>query len=108
MRISDWSSDVCSSDLHVVWSDAALDSATVRRLHALLDYGGPVVDAAKAAADELILRVVPRFGTVSPWASKATDIAHNCGLALVRRVERGVRYVLTVDTGLMEIGRAHV
>jgi phosphoribosylformylglycinamidine synthase len=33
----------------------------------------------------------PRFGTVSPWASKATDIAHNCGLA-VRRVERVVEY----------------
>jgi phosphoribosylformylglycinamidine synthase len=35
--------------------------------------------------------VTPRLGTVSPWASKATDIAHNCGLAM-RRVERVVEY----------------
>jgi len=41
------------------------------------------------------LLVVPRLGTVSPWASKATDIAHNCGLTMVRRIERGIRYELT-------------
>ena len=44
--------------------------------------------------------VTPRFGTVSPWASKATDIAHNCGLA-VRRVERVVEYRLTLRSGLL-------
>jgi phosphoribosylformylglycinamidine synthase len=35
------------------------------------------------------LLVVPRLGTISPWSSKATDIARNCGLAKVRRIERG-------------------
>ena len=35
---------------------------------------------------------MPRFGTVSPWSSKATDIAHVCGLAAVRRIERGVAW----------------
>ena len=40
--------------------------------------------------------VVPRFGTISPWSSKATDILHNCGLEKVRRVERGIAYF--VDT----------
>ena len=39
-----------------------------------------------------MLLVVPRFGTVSPWSSKATDIAHVCGLADVVRIERGVAY----------------
>ena len=39
--------------------------------------------------------VVPRLGTVSPWASKATDIIHNCGLNQVLRVERGTLYELT-------------
>ncbi|MCA2978093.1 MAG: phosphoribosylformylglycinamidine synthase, partial [Myxococcaceae bacterium] len=39
--------------------------------------------------------VVPRLGTRSPWSSKATDIAHSCGLGFVRRVERGVRWALT-------------
>ncbi|NLC36926.1 MAG: phosphoribosylformylglycinamidine synthase, partial [Alcaligenaceae bacterium] len=38
---------------------------------------------------------------VSPWASKATDIAHNCGLSAVRRIERGVRYTLTPERGLL-------
>jgi phosphoribosylformylglycinamidine synthase len=40
------------------------------------------------------LLVVPRLGTVSPWSSKATDIAHSCGLARVKRIERGILYVI--------------
>jgi phosphoribosylformylglycinamidine synthase len=36
--------------------------------------------------------VVPRMGTISPWSSKATDIAKNCGLKNVKRIERGVAY----------------
>ncbi|UMP84391.1 hypothetical protein MJ563_20550 [Klebsiella pneumoniae] len=36
--------------------------------------------------------MTPRPGTISPWSSKATDIAHNCGLAQVVRLERGVAY----------------
>lgn len=40
--------------------------------------------------------VIPRFGTISPWCSKATDIAHNCGLAGIRRIERGTVYGLDV------------
>jgi phosphoribosylformylglycinamidine synthase len=38
--------------------------------------------------------VVPRLGTISPWSSKATDIAHICGLQRVRRIERGINYVV--------------
>ena len=38
--------------------------------------------------------VVPRLGTISPWASKATDIARNCGFAFVHRIERGVIYAI--------------
>ena len=40
------------------------------------------------------LIVVPRLGTISPWSSKATDIAHVCGLTKVRRIERGISYVV--------------
>ncbi|MGB8971395.1 MAG: phosphoribosylformylglycinamidine synthase, partial [Pseudomonas capeferrum] len=36
--------------------------------------------------------VVPRLGTISPWASKASDIAHNCGLQSIQRLERGIAY----------------
>ncbi|HFD91864.1 MAG TPA: phosphoribosylformylglycinamidine synthase, partial [Gammaproteobacteria bacterium] len=44
--------------------------------------------------------VVPRFGTISPWSSKATDIAHICGLSSVRRIERGVAYSLALAEGV--------
>jgi phosphoribosylformylglycinamidine synthase len=43
--------------------------------------------------------VIPRLGTVSPWSSKATDIARNCGLAAVRRIERGIAYDISVKPG---------
>ena len=36
--------------------------------------------------------VTPRAGTISPWSSKATDIAHNCGLSMIERIERGIAY----------------
>ncbi len=42
----------------------------------------------------------PRAGTISPWSSKATDIAQVCGLASVRRIERAIRYDLTVSQRL--------
>lgn len=41
-----------------------------------------------------LLLVIPRFGTISPWSSKATDIAHNCGLTKVKRIERGTAYYI--------------
>ncbi len=44
------------------------------------------------AAPTLI--VIPRFGTISPWASKATDIAHTCGLTGIQRIERGTAFWL--------------
>ena len=45
-------------------------------------------------ADDNCLIVVPRLGTISPWSSKATDIAHNCGFTAVERIERGICYVI--------------
>lgn len=38
--------------------------------------------------------MLPRLGTISPWSSKATDIAHHCGLTMIERIERGVAYHL--------------
>ncbi|MDZ7922961.1 MAG: phosphoribosylformylglycinamidine synthase [Marinagarivorans sp.] len=57
----------------------------------LLTYG-PKADK-KSTSGHLIL-TVPRPGTISPWASKATDIAHNAGLIKVKRIERGIAYHL--------------
>ena len=47
---------------------------------------------------------MPRLGTVSPWASKATDIAHNCALA-VQRIERVTEYRLSLKRGLLGAGK---
>jgi len=77
-------------------SDAEPDEKLKTLLQALLRYG-PAYDGP---TDGVLIVVTPRLGTVSPWASKATDIAHNCGLAL-RRVERIVEYRVTLKAGLL-------
>ena len=82
--------------VHLVATEAPLDAHLADKLAALLTYGDPYA----GASDGVAIVVSPRFGTVSPWASKATDIAHNCGLA-VKRVERLVEYRLTLKNGLL-------
>ena len=74
---------------HFVEVERPLDEREQATLTRLLTYGP--LDASDAAADTSLL-VVPRLGTISPWSSKATDIAHNCALAAVRRIERGVAF----------------
>ena len=71
---------------HFVEVDAALGADGEKLLARLLQYGAP--PQAVKPGDTLYL-VVPRVGTISPWSSKATDIARNCGLAGLRRIERG-------------------
>ena len=68
----------------------------------LLTYG-PKAEI-KAAQGELFL-VLPRFGTISPWSSKATDIAHNCGLEVVKRLERGIAYYIQSSSPLSQLER---
>ncbi|MFD0667428.1 phosphoribosylformylglycinamidine synthase [Ramlibacter sp. MAHUQ-53] len=82
--------------VHLAAFDQAPEAAEVRRLADLLTYGDPYAGGAEG---ELIV-VTPRLGTVSPWASKATDIAHNCGLA-VHRLERIVEYRVQFKSGLL-------
>jgi len=70
-----------------------LTPAETALLRQLLTYGPRLPPQAHAQEGERLL-VVPRAGTISPWSSKATDIVHVCGLASVRRVERGIEYRL--------------
>ncbi|GHC15871.1 phosphoribosylformylglycinamidine synthase [Kushneria pakistanensis] len=70
------------------------ESRVLERLCALLE-ADEHTESVPAGA---LYLVVPRFGTVSPWSSKATDIAHNCGLHQVRRIEAGVAYFVETDT----------
>jgi len=82
--------------VHLVAADHAPSAGEAQRLAALLTYGEP----HRAGADGPLIVVTPRFGTVSPWASKATDIAHNCGIAL-KRVERITEYRISLKAGLL-------
>tara|TARA_R110000823_G_scaffold173354_8_gene305709 strand:- start:2542 stop:6540 length:3999 start_codon:yes stop_codon:yes gene_type:complete len=66
-------------------------------LDRLLTYG-PSVSAEEP--DGVLFLVVPRPGTLSPWSSKATDIARNCGLRQIRRIERGIAYYVKANRKL--------
>ncbi|SDS80778.1 phosphoribosylformylglycinamidine synthase [Pseudomonas oryzae] len=74
---------------HFAEVSSALDGDEEQVLARLLQYGPSV--PVQEPSGRLFL-VVPRFGTISPWSSKATDIAHNCGLAKIQRLERGIAY----------------
>ena len=78
--------------LHLVASESTLEADAHQVLTSLLTYGDPALPSGNDRLNWHLF-VSPRLGTVSPWASKATDIAHNCGLK-VRRIERLVEYRL--------------
>lgn len=83
--------DVCAEYLYFVDLDGDLPEAAQQTLEALLQYR-PKTLAATLKGQPLL--VVPRPGTISPWSSKATDIARNVGLTGIRRIERGIIYYL--------------
>ena len=70
---------------HFVKLNGPLSDEGRQQLAALLEER-PV----EAEVSGALFLVTPRIGTISPWSSKATDIAWNCGLAAVERIERGV------------------
>ncbi|MBA5638738.1 phosphoribosylformylglycinamidine synthase [Duganella sp. LX20W] len=89
--------------VHFIDAAAPLSADDSSRLGALLTYGEPAhADHADGAVEEFF--VIPRFGTISPWASKATDIVHNCGMAHIKRVERGVAYRIILKAGFLGTG----
>ena len=77
---------------HFIWNDGEPNATQVEILKKILTYGPKM--AEEAPVGELFL-VVPRPGTISPWASRATDIAKHCGLEGVQRIERGIAYYVT-------------
>jgi len=81
--------------VHWVWSDAPLAREALDKVEGLLRYG----DAYDGPDGGALIVVAPRLGTVSPWASKATDIAHNCGLP-IHRVERVTEFRISTKSGL--------
>ena len=81
---------------HFVSASRALSPAEHSILERILTYG----PAASAVSERgQLLLVVPRLGTISPWSSKATDIARQCGLAAVERIERGTAWRIVKSGG---------
>ena len=98
--VNDKIGHVSARFVHLVASEVAPDLELGAKLQSLLTYGEPATKAEKASNTVQII-VAPRLGTVSPWASKASDIAHNCGLA-VKRIERLTEYTIILKDGFFD------
>jgi len=104
-------SAISASYQHFVQLSGELAQQQTQMLQRLLDYGYTELSAGQPGqpywlgsypADTVIstLWVVPRTGTISPWSSKASEIAERCGLAAVKRIERGIAYHFAAATAL--------
>ncbi|CRG49045.1 phosphoribosylformylglycinamidine synthase [Yersinia wautersii] len=82
-------SDIYAEYVHFADVSAPLSADEHARLQRLLQYGPSLPEHPPAGR---LLLVTPRPGTISPWSSKATDIAHNCGLSQILRLERGLAF----------------
>ena len=81
---------------HFVALKVPLQPPQRKVLERILAYGPAPAEVSETGR---LFLVVPRLGTISPWASKATDIAHSCGLESVERIERGVAYYISTRKG---------
>ena len=89
-----------ASYYHFVSISSDLDEAELDHLSVILDYG-PTRHEMDVSGQHFL--VIPRPGTISPWSTKATDIARHCGLEKVQRIERGVVWhVSTTEHRLLE------
>ena len=89
-------SHIYAEFVHFAFCEPALSDAQQHTLKQILTYGPQAT--TEAATGELFL-VIPRIGTISPWASRATDIANNCGLVNVLRIERGIAFYISTQNG---------
>ncbi|MCI5763008.1 MAG: phosphoribosylformylglycinamidine synthase, partial [Actinobacillus porcinus] len=83
--------------MHFAHLSAALSVEETQELEELLHYG-PTLAQHEPKGECFV--VIPRVGTISSWSSKATDIAHNCGLEKVIRLERGLAFYFEFDRTL--------
>ncbi len=90
--------------MHFVDADT-LNGEELATLDKLLTYGPRIQVEAQTG---VLFLVVPRVGTISPWSSKATDIARNCGLEKVRRIERGIAFYVQATEKLQKSQRQRV
>jgi phosphoribosylformylglycinamidine synthase len=90
-------SGISSRYMHFADVSQPLDENELELLGKLLTYG-PKPHLRTDRGRQIL--VTPRIGTVSPWSSKATDIAHVCGLQNLRRLERGTLYFVEAGADL--------
>src|SRR5271170_5697121 len=87
--------------MHFIDTSRTLSDIELEVLEKLLTYGpSPRRAAPPQHSGGSRILVTPRLGTESPWSSKATDIAHVCGLEAVARVERGTLYFIEATATL--------
>ncbi|HEX5841835.1 MAG TPA: phosphoribosylformylglycinamidine synthase, partial [Pseudomonas sp.] len=84
---------------HFAEVSGVLNADEEQVLARLLKYGPSV--PVQEPSGRLFL-TIPRFGTISPWSSKASDIARNCGLAKIQRIERGLAYYVSGELNAAE------
>ncbi len=93
---------VSSQFVHFIDTDKALNEQETAMLERLLSYGYAKPESELQGETFL---VVPRPGTISPWSSKASEIAERCGLTAVKRIERGITYTLVSPNPLTDIAK---
>tara|TARA_R110000744_G_scaffold34651_4_gene80569 strand:+ start:7502 stop:11443 length:3942 start_codon:yes stop_codon:yes gene_type:complete len=86
--------DIYAEFTHFAHVSADLNVEEASVLQQLLKYG-PTIEEHDPVGQFLL--VTPRPGTISPWSSKSTDIANNCGLSKVIRLERGLAYYVSTE-----------
>ncbi len=94
--------------VHFVDARHELNEDEVKKLKALLDYASVTSQVDRSQTDEgFLFLVIPRVGTISPWSSKATNIAHCCGLSGITRIERGTVYRFCLSGGELDEREKH-
>jgi phosphoribosylformylglycinamidine synthase len=88
--------------VHFAQLDLPLSKQGQTLLERLLCYGPVRSETGADTTGAYLMLVVPRPGTISPWSSKATDIARNCGLSQIKRIERGTAYYLSLPAALAQ------
>ncbi|MEQ1535340.1 MAG: phosphoribosylformylglycinamidine synthase, partial [Burkholderiaceae bacterium] len=99
--VSDKISHLSARFVHLAATETPPNEVLSSKLQSLLTYGEPA-EQLETKSNTVQIIVAPRLGTVSPWASKASDIAHNCGLA-VKRVERLTEYAITLKNPILDL-----
>ncbi len=97
LRSSLEDTSLLATELYLITAYNSLDTAQINNLELLLN-GQQIKNIT---IDKKNIIVSPRFGTVSPWSSKATEIAHRCLITQVQRIEKVLYYQANTDLSII-------